>query len=148
MPAVYTVSQSARIAAPTGRVYGILADYHRGHPRSLPPAFFGLTVERGGVGEGTLISFQMRAFGRTRQARAEITEPKPGRVLREAYLDDGGTVTTFTVNPVQNDCEVTIATELRHRGGLLGKLEQFLSSRYLIPIYREELTLLEQVAKG
>jgi hypothetical protein len=148
MPLVYTVTQSARIASPGPRVYGILADYKSGHPRILPPAFFGLTVERGGVGEGTSISFQMRAFGRTHHARAEVTEPQPGRVLREAYLDDKGTVTTFTVNPVQGGCEVTIETELQHRGGLLGKLEQFLLTRYLLPIYREELALLDQVARG
>ena len=90
----------------------------------------------------------MRAFGRTHHARAIISEPQPGRVLREAYFGDEGTVTTFTVKPVRESCEVTIATELRHRGGLLGKVEQMLTTRYLLPIYREELALLQKVAKA
>ena len=47
------VTGIARIDAPAAKVYGILADYHVGHPSILPPAFRNLIVEEGGVGAGT-----------------------------------------------------------------------------------------------
>jgi hypothetical protein len=48
-----------------------------------------MDVERGGVGAGTVIRFRLRVFRRTRDFRAEITEPTPGRVLVETDLDHG-----------------------------------------------------------
>ena len=56
-------------------------------------------MEQGGIGAGTVIRFQMSALGQKRTLRAEITEPEPGRVLVETYLDSNGAVTTFTVDP-------------------------------------------------
>jgi hypothetical protein len=81
----YTVTTSARVGAPTSRVYGILADYHHGHPRILPTAFTGLTVETGGVGAGTTTRVRMRVFGRSLEFRAVVTEPEPGHVLAETH---------------------------------------------------------------
>jgi hypothetical protein len=60
------VSASAVINAPAKQVYTILADYHDGHPRILPQQYFSsLEVERGGVGAGTVLRFQMRAVDST-----------------------------------------------------------------------------------
>ena|SRR5690348_3083209 len=75
----------------------------------------------------------MRVFGRTQTFRAAITEPEPGRVLVETDLDTNGAVTTFTVNPgpVQGTADVTIATELPVRAGILGVIERALSTRFL-----------------
>ena len=132
-------------AAPA-RVYATIADYREGHPRILPKQFSGLTVERGGVGAGTVIRFQMRAFGTTRNFRGEVTEPEPGRVLVETYQEPNPSATTFTVNPAGSGCEVVISTVIPVRNGLLGSIERALIERYLIPIYREELGLLARVA--
>ena len=60
----YVVTVSARLAAPPERVYSVIADYQHSHPRILPKQFTGLTVEKGGVGEGTVIRVSMRVFGR------------------------------------------------------------------------------------
>jgi hypothetical protein len=146
----HVVSASAMIRADAARIYALLADYREGHLRILPPQFKGLTVERGGVGEGTVIQFQMRLLGQTRAFRAAITEPDPGRVLVETDLDTNGAVTTFTVDPMPGSgwSKVGITTEVDVRSGLAGKLERFLTTWLLQPIYTKQLEMLGSVAKG
>jgi hypothetical protein len=62
--AVYSISGSARIAAPPARIYGIIADYHRGHPSILPKQMSNLRVESGsGVGAGTTIRVRLPLTG-------------------------------------------------------------------------------------
>jgi uncharacterized membrane protein len=138
---------TTRINAPADRIYGIVADYHNGHPRILPPQLRNLVVEQGGIGAGTIIRCEMRAFGATRKFRATVTEPKPGRVLVET-LDDNRTVTTFIVEPVDDGraADVTISTRTMTRPGLLGLAERTLTSRFLVSVYEQELALLATVA--
>src|SRR5262249_55231666 len=137
----HLISASANIPAPPQRAYSILANYRDEHPRILPPQFSNLAVEKGGIGAGTVIRFNMRVFGRKQSFRAAVTEPEPGRVLVETDLDTTGAVTTFIVDSgaVPGQCQVTISSELVVRGGLLGKIERFLSTRLLHPIYVREL---------
>jgi hypothetical protein len=132
------------VPADAARVYGVIADYRNGHPRILPDRFTGLTVERGGYGAGTLITFGLRFAGRVQVARAEVTEPEPGRVLVETIVEGNPAVTTFTVRPASDGraCDVTIATEIPTRPGLRGAIERFLSRRLLQPLYEEELKKL------
>lgn len=134
-------------AAPE-RAYAILADYRNGHPRILPPQFSGLTVEAGGRGAGTIVRFQMTAFGKKQTFRAAITEPEPGRVLVEKDLESNGAVTTFRVDPggSAKECRVTITTEMPRKPGLSGALERLFTGWYLRPIYRRELQQLAAVA--
>lgn len=142
------ISASALIEAPADLIYGIIADYKNGHPHILPKKFFpGLEVEEGGVGAGTRIRAQMRAFGSTRTFRAEITEPQPGRVLVETELENG-TVTTFTVDPQPRGgrTKVTITTELKPRGGVLGRIEGMMATGFLERVYAQELGQLASVA--
>lgn len=144
--AVMRVSESAAIEAPPDLVYGIIADYRQGHPLILPPKHFGeLVVERGGTGDGTLIRFTMKAFGKWRSMRSEVTEPRPGRVLAETDLA-GAFVTTFTVEPRNGGgCTVTIAT-IGTRTGIAGFFDRLLAPGFLRAVYREELALLAKVA--
>ena len=53
-------------------------------------------------------------------------------------------VTTFTVTPegAGETSNVTIATELPVRSGMLGAIERFLTTKALQPLYREELRKL------
>jgi hypothetical protein len=142
-------SSSATIAAPPRVVYGIVADYHDGHPSILPPKYFGnLVVEQGGVGAGTRIRFDMRTFAGTRVLRAEIAEPEPGRRLLERYPEDG-METTFTVDPGPSGAGqsvITIDTRY-HRGGLRGWIERLLVPPYLRTVFRAELAILAQQAQ-
>ena len=145
--AQYRVSASRLIQAPAPQVYAIIADYHNGHPHILPkPPFISLVVEQGGIGEGTVIVFQMQLMGRTQTFRAEVTEPKPGRVLVET--NESGTVTTFTVEPSDDGqyAHVMIATDSEVRDGVLGAVSGWFTKRLLHPIYERELELLENIA--
>jgi hypothetical protein len=142
-----TVEARAKVRAPADRVYSLIADYRLGHPRIVPPKYFqNIVVERGGVGDGTVISFEMKMLGKVRKSRARITEPEPGRVLVEK-VDDQGIVTTYRVEPVGAfRTEVSITTVLPTHRGPLGALEGLLVRALLAPVYRDELALMDRVA--
>ncbi len=110
----------------------------------LPAQFTSMAVEQGGVGAGRIIRYTMRFLGKTQHFRAAITEPEPGRVLTETDLATNDAVTTFIVDPelVSGQSQVTITTSLNVRSAFLGKLEGWLSTRILHPIYVQELELL------
>jgi Polyketide cyclase / dehydrase and lipid transport len=145
----YTVRASAHIDAPADRVYGIIADYRVGHPSILPRAFKNFVVEQGGTGAGTIIRFEVRAFGTVTRFRAIVTEPQPGRVLVETNVEPTESPTTFTVMPNPNGgCDVTFLTEATSRGGIAGVIERFLSMRFLKKLYAEELERLAQRARS
>jgi hypothetical protein len=148
-PTRYRVIASRRVAAPAARVYDIIADYRVGHPSILPRAFRNLQVDEGGRGAGTRFRMDVHAFGRKEIMRGVVTEPQPGRVLVEKYLDLP-TVTTFTVERGAHDGEavVTFDTELESRRGVLGAVERWLSTAFLQRLYREELGNLDRVARG
>src|SRR5579859_5179764 len=97
-PERHTISASAIIPARRERVYSLLANYNDGHPRILPRQFSNLVVEQGGIGAGTVIRFEMSFLGKKQPFRATVTEPEPGRVLAESYLESGA-ITTFTIEP-------------------------------------------------
>ena len=148
MRKTYTVKASALVESPAEVVYSIIADYRVGHPRILPRKYFtSLAVERGGVGDGTVIRFGMRAFGRTRESRAAVTEPEPGRVLVEEVLGGSGVVTTFVVEPEVRRSRVTITTELRAAAGPLGAVARFVTRRFLKRVYAAELAQLADFAR-
>jgi Polyketide cyclase / dehydrase and lipid transport len=144
------VSASAIINASAKQVYAILADYRDGHPRILPKQYFSsLEVERGGIGAGTVIRFEMRAPGMTRTFHADITEPEPGRVLvesnRVASDSASKSVTTFTVDPVNGgqQAQVTISTTL----SVLNWLEGLFTSMFLRRVYAQELKQIASLAE-
>ena len=144
------IAASKLIAAPAERLYAIIADYHNGHPLILPrPYFVALQVEQGGVGAGTVVSFQMKLMGRTQNFRARISEPEPGRVLEE-FSETNGAVTRFTVEPrdAGQAAFVTISTAMEASGGLAGKIQGWMTRRLLQPIYVKELEQLAAVAAG
>ena len=148
-PTRYQVTVSARIAAPPARVYEVLADYRHGHPHILPSNFRNMQVEQGGRGAGTVIRFEVRAFGKTQSFRHRVSEPEPGRVLVERDVDGSG-VTTFTVDRGADDGEatVTIASTLTSRPGVLGAIERVMSRTFLQRLYRQELANLDAFARN
>jgi Polyketide cyclase / dehydrase and lipid transport len=143
----YKVTASSVIEAPAELVYRTLADYRKGHPSILPkPYFLSLEVEKGGVGEGTIINFQTRVLGETQSFRSEISEPQPGSVLVETNIGEMAGKTTFTVEPLDGGSRsrVTIATDgkTKHSGGL-GVVERLIAKIMMRRIYKAEL---EQIA--
>jgi hypothetical protein len=139
------VSAEAIINAPADAVYAVIADYRDGHPRILPkPPFVSLDVEEGGIGAGTVIRCRMRMMGRTQEFRATVTEPEPGKLVETIAAT--GMVTSFTVDSAIEKARVTISTDFKARGGLLGRVERFFITRALRPVYVREIALLEAVA--
>lgn len=149
-PPKHVITASAIIPARRERVYALLANYQDGHQRILPRQFSDLIVEQGGIGAGTVVRFRMTFFGRRQNLRAAISEPEPGRVLVETYLEPVGTVTTFTIDPgtAPVDSRVTISTEFPVRGGIPGLIEKTIAALLLKPIYKQELVNLARVATG
>lgn len=144
--AQHSIRVSTLIKAPAAKIYGIIADYHNGHPQILPkPYFISLEVEKGGIGAGTVINFQMRLMGKVQGFHAIITEPEPGRVLVETT--DTGAVTTFLVEPHNNGqhTSVTITTDTNIPEGLFGMAQGWLTTQLLRPIYAKELEQLAVV---
>lgn len=143
------VKVTRRVAAPPRKVYDVLADYTLGHRLILPARVFtDLTVESGGRGEGTVINFGMKAFGKVNRARAAITEPEPGRVLVETGVDGSDVVTTFRVEPVAGGhAAVTIDTTWTPQGRGAW-FERLAAPPFLKRLYVEELGNLEKVATG
>lgn len=140
----HRVSVSRRISAPAEAVYALIADYHNGHPRIVPPNYFrNLEVEQGGYGEGTVIRYEMKVFGSWRTYRAHITEPVPGTSLVETDLATGA-VTTFTIVPVENGVEthVAITTEVMTQEGLAGVIERAATTGFLRRVYAQELRVI------
>ena len=144
------IEASRRIKASPADIYNLIADYRDGHRRIVPPrAFLWLAVEEGGVGAGTKIRFAMRVLGMTREALGVVTEPEPGRLLVETYPETGD-VTSFRVTPAAADGEsdVVIATDLKTRGGIGGKIQASMAGRLLRPLYDEELQRIADIAEG
>lgn len=146
----HTVSASAIIPARREKVYALIANYRDGHRRIVPKQFSDITVDEGGIGAGTVIRFQMTVLGRKQNYRAVISEPEPGRLLVETYLEPAGTVTTFRVDPgsAPADSHVTISTELPVRSGFMGLIEKTAATLLLRSIYQKELANLARVATG
>jgi Polyketide cyclase / dehydrase and lipid transport len=144
----YTISATRLLSAPPRRIYDIIANYHTGHPKIVPDQFSNLRVERGGIGAGTVITFDVTVLGRTTAFRAEVSEPEPGRMLVERNVAGSDSITTFIVEPGAhpNEAVVTIKTDMTYRSGLSGAIERFVTKQVLRPMYDEELRRLESVA--
>jgi len=147
--AKHSLAASKLISSPAQRIYDLIADYRHGHPRILPkPYFVSLEVEQGGYGAGTVINFQMQLLGRIQSFHSTITEPDPGHILVETDMNTGA-ITTFTVGPHLEGQEafVTITTTTNVPDGIVGKIQGWLTSQLLRPIYLKELDQLAAVAK-
>jgi hypothetical protein len=144
------ITATRRIEALPAAIYSLIADYHDGHRRIVPPkAFPWLAVDKGGIGAGTEIRFGTRVLGSMRTARGLVSEPQPGRVLVESYPETGD-ITTFTVEPAHESgaSSVTIATDLHVGDGLSGRIQGFVAERVLRRLYLEELQRLADLAEG
>jgi uncharacterized protein YndB with AHSA1/START domain len=138
------VSAERTIAAPAGRVYALLADYGEGHPSILPPAIHDLRVVSGGVGAGTIATAVVTLGGRSTPVTLRVSEPEPGRLLRET-ADENGAVTDFVVDPAPVGSLVRIEMTLPRAGGLRGLVEGLLVPRLFRPVLRDQL---ERVARA
>jgi Polyketide cyclase / dehydrase and lipid transport len=141
------VSAESHIDAPADTVYGLIADMREHHPRFLPPAFTDFQVESGGVGAGTVASFKVTAGGRTRAYRMQVSEPEPGRLLRETD-SNSSLVTDFAVTPDGTGANVHISTTWEGAGGIGGFFERLFAPRVMRGMYVDELGRLNEYARA
>ena len=139
------VSEERRIGAPADAVYGYIAD-HEHHVEFLPPAFSDFRIESGGVGAGTITRFKVTTGGRSREFRMRVDEPEPGRVLTESDTESD-LVTTWTVTPDGDDCNVEISTVWESGGGVVGFFERLFAPRVTRRLYADELERLDAYAR-
>jgi hypothetical protein len=132
------------INAPADLLYQIVADYNTHHPSILPAAFSNLRVEQGGIGEGTVLSFDIRMGGRKRNMRARISEPRPG-VLEETDLEFGA-VTSFEITQEVDASRVVIRTGFPSAPGIQGWFERRFAPGMLRKLYEQELDNLTAYA--
>ncbi len=139
--------ESMIINARAAELYAVVADYRAGHPAILPkPYFQDLTVEKGGVGAGTVVRASVKVMGKAYPLHHAVTEPEPGRVLQESDLDKPGEFTQFTFEPVNGGAQtrVTITTEFVPSPGLMGLMERFTKPGMARKMYRQELRNLAE----
>lgn len=125
-------------------VYAVIRNYHTDHPAIVPkPYFQDITVEKGGIGAGTIILTKMRAFGQDVTYRLHVTEPEPGRVIMEADAEAGVT-THFIVDPVNGGSQsrVTIITEIASKPGMMGLVERLINPPAMRFVFKKELAQL------
>ena len=146
-----SVSMTSILAARPADVYAIIADYHTGHPNILPRKnLYDLQVEQGGYGAGTIIRFKSRLFGVEQSSHHLVSEPEPGRVLREDEIDATQKESNlFTVTPLEDGqkSRVEIAVMMDASPGLKGFVERILVPMGMPGVLRKELKLLEAVAR-
>ncbi len=140
---LHTVAEAV-IDAPAPTVLAILRDFDGRHREILPPAFSNLVVEEGGVGAGTVMSFDLTLGGRRQHATSRVEEPSEGVI--EEHIVGRNMVTTFTVRPDGDRATARIETRWLPASGLAGFLERLAAPRMFRQIYRDELARLDQVA--
>lgn len=138
------------INARAEQLYAIVRDYHVGHPAIVPKAYFtALTVEKGGVGEGTVVISEGKVMGTKFRYRHVVTEPQPGHLLVEtdSYT---GQWSSFTFDPVNGGAQtrVTITAEYPLSAGFKGFMEKLINPLVSRRMFKEELDNLEAYARS
>ncbi len=142
----YSVVVTKVINAPTAHVYRLVSDMNH-HRNFLPKEFAKLEIVQGGIGAGTVTRAHMNAMGSMVVYTLTVTEPEPGRVMRET--DEAAGVDTFwTFTPVDGGarCELHLETKFRPKPGFMGFLERLLTPA-IRGVYRRELDLLDAYAR-
>lgn len=131
------------IDARPAEVFKTLADYQTKRPRMLPPNYLNYTVERGGQGGGTVISYRFQAAGRERPYEMQVEETIKGQVLTER--DKGSSlVTRWSVLPIEGGqkSKVDVESDWTGGSGIGGFFERTFAPMGLRRIYQDALIAL------
>ncbi|SRR5579875_3120588 len=129
-------------ARPTD-VYETIADYKEKRPRMLTPNFLAYTVEKGGRGNGTVVSYRLHAANRERPYRMRVEETVKGQTIVERD-SNSSLVTRWTVLPWNGGekSRVSIESEWEGGQGVGGFFERTFAPMGLRRIYNDMLSLL------
>lgn len=145
-----TIEASRIIAAPVETIYDIIADYRGGHKAILPqPYFTHWEILAGGYGAGTEIKLTIEVYGQQTHYHQLISEPEPGRVIREQdQLTDQ--YTEFRLEPLADNTQtrVTIFSAMPVNRGIKGLLERWFQPGIVRNIFQKELGNLAEYVKS
>lgn len=136
------------IDAPPEVVFAALADYNNRRPRMLTPAFSHYTVEQGGYGKGTVITYVLQAGGRERSYRMVVDEPQQSQLLVERD-SHSSLVTRWFVHPLDEGqrSRVTVESEWEGGQGVGGVFERIFAPLGLRSMYHEMLATLARLTQ-
>ena len=142
MKRVYAKSEQVIRATPE-EVYTTLIDYQNKRPSILTPNFVDYSVEKGGIGEGTVVRYRLQAAGRERPYRMRVAEPIKGELLTERDINST-LITTWTLTPVRGgqQTKVRLASEWEGSSGIGGFFERTFAPPGLRRIYARILSRL------
>lgn len=131
------------IEASPAEVFKTLADYRTKRPRMLPPNYIDYTVEKGGQGGGTVISYRLQAAGRERPYEMQVEETIKGQVLTERDTSSS-LVTRWSVLPMDGGQKSRVDVESDWTGGsgVGGLFERTFAPLGLRRIYQDALIAL------
>ncbi len=142
MSRIFVKKERVINAAPEN-VYAVLSDYKSQRPQMLTPNFLDYTVEKGGKGDGTVISYRLRAANRERPYKMRVNEPVKGEVITES--DNGSSlVTTWALSPLNDgqQTKVRVSSEWEGSTGVGGFFERTFAPLGLRGIYGNMLDSL------
>jgi len=142
----YSVVVAKVINARPEHVYRLVSDMNH-HRNFLPKEFEKLEIVKGGIGAGTVTRAHMNAMGSKVVYTLTVTEPEPGRVMRETD-NEAGVDTFWTFTPVEGGtrCHLHLETKFRPKPGFMGLLERLLTP-LIRGVYSRELDLLDAYAQ-
>jgi len=131
------------VDAPPEEVYDALKDYKYKRPRILTPNFLNYHVERGGVGNGTVVDYRLKAAGSERPYHMQVDETIKGKVLTERDKNSS-LITRWILLPVKNGkkTQVSLSSEWEGGSGFGGFFERTFAPMGLRLIYGSMLSML------
>ncbi len=147
MSKVHVNSERVINAAPQD-VYAVLADYKKMRPRMLTDNFLDYKVEKGGHGDGTVVSYRLHAANRERPYKLRVDESVKNEVLTERD-SNSSLVTTWALSPLRSgkQTKVRVSTEWEGAAGVGGFFERTFAPLGLRSIYASMLDSLAGLVK-
>jgi hypothetical protein len=143
------VKKEAVIPARADTIFALLSDYKVQRPKILTPNFRNYHIEKGGKGNGTVVSYRLHAASRERPYHMQVEETIKDQILTERDTNSS-LVTTWSLFPERRGAatRVRITTEWEGSKGIGGFFERTFAPLGLKNIYGKMLQALLFLSPG
>lgn len=118
-----TVETGRDIAASPRQVFTCIADFSAHRPQWLPPNYSDWAVERGGIGDGTVVRYRLKVGPRQRVYHMHISAPQDQTSVLEKDADSSMQL-RWTVTPRGAESHVTVSAQWQGAAGVGGIMER------------------------